>query len=147
MKQQKVLGILAAIAGAALLFFKVKPVSATPEGNLIVYLKNPPAGANKWQLAIADYNLTETMSWGSNDTDNIDAPAHFDIPATWATPYRISLAIYHHYLVDGQLTADQLYYVQSFWPTAWGEPDPNYKDIFIPDLGTYCFNVTTESIE
>ncbi len=127
----------------------------TPLGtNLNVSLKNPPAGANYWQLFIADQGVAQHVYWcgeGLNPDgsvhNSINETAFYEIPAAWAAPYRISLGIYHHYLVNGQLTADQLYYVQSLWPEAWGEPDPNYQELFIPGAGTYCFNVITEQFE
>lgn len=133
---------LAAIVGIAAL------ARAAPTGQVAVALKNPPSGANKWQVQVVDWDVTEVLDWGVEvRVNNIAQVATFEIPPYWNFPLRIMLYIYHKWQEDTEWHGRQLYGVQSCWETAWGEPRPDYKEIFIPDYGAYYFNVATEEFE
>lgn len=117
-----------------------------------VELKNPPSGADKWQMSVVDWDITAIQSWGTTARDNIGEIAIFDIPAEWSFPLRINIRIYETlYDTHGR----QLYGVQSYRPYLWDwdlddwgtEPDPTYKAIFIPGPGSYYYNAATEKFE
>ncbi len=115
---------------------------------LAVELKNPPAGATEWQVRIVAWDITVTQSWQSGQ-NNIAGVASFDVPETWGLPLRMEITIY-----QGPPPLLQLYTVQSWKPLlwdfdrfAWDGPDPTYREIFIPGLGEYFYNVVTEQFE
>jgi hypothetical protein len=143
-------------AGAAIgIVLATRKASAAPEappGTVGVTLKNPPADATKWQMMLIDWNITDGMNWGGNDLDNIAEQAVFQVPESWASPYRVWITIYRMG-AGGALV--QLYNVQSYRPYLWDwdavdwsdEPDPDYRGVFIPRLGGYYYNVTRERFE
>lgn len=118
---------------------------------ITVALKNPPSGATKWQMSVIDWDITEIMSWGAKEQDNIRESATFNIPPEWKFPLRIGIRIYQKLNDKSQ----QLYSVQSYRPylydwdtgTYTGPPDPDYREVFIPEYGDYYYNVATERFE
>ncbi|MBA7601284.1 hypothetical protein ES703_08351 [subsurface metagenome] len=107
-----------------------------------VSLKNAPSGANKWQMSVVDWNVTEILSWGLDAHDNIGETATFEIPANWELPLRIDLTASYHWQEADGWHARQLYRFQSIWSDRTA-----YKEIFIPDFGSYYYNVSTEQFE
>lgn len=128
-------------------------------GVVEVSLENPPAGATEWNIAVMDSIITDAilqyptepvpegirLDWGVGVRDNIAHVAAFDIPGAWTFPLRIEIGI-RQYIPGGSL---ELYRVQSWMPYLWdfdamdwgSEPDPTYKEIFIPAPGSYIFDV------
>ena len=62
------------------------------DGEVTVQIKNPPAGATKWQISVIDWDVTEIQSWGTKEQDNIGESASFDIPprVEGSSPYNSS---------------------------------------------------------
>ncbi|MBA7687632.1 hypothetical protein ES703_96096 [subsurface metagenome] len=142
------LGLIAAVGLAA-------AALAARVGQVTVALKNPPSGANKWQMQVIDWDITKILSWGVDARDNIDEVATFEIPVDWKFPLRIDLGVYYQWQEDEEWHGRQLYRAQSSRPYRWDFdkmewsdiPDPDYREIFIPDYGSYYFNVATEQFE
>lgn len=122
--------------------------SVSPAVTVSVSLKNPPSQANKWQIVLMDWDVTKRLSWGAAAHDNIRDATAFETSG-WKLPLRIELAIYESWQEGGQWHSRQLYRVQSWRPLDpfEGTPDPSYKEIFIPDYGSYYFNCATERFE
>lgn len=97
--------------------------------------KDSPSGANRWGLTVLNWSATKSLS---TTVSTIDGEAVFDIPPDWDFPLRFEMGIY--YYPDGSIT--MLYRAQSRNPS-W----PNYVEEFIPDYGSYYFNVATEQFE
>ncbi|MBA7686395.1 hypothetical protein ES703_94842 [subsurface metagenome] len=120
-----------------------------------VSLKNPPSGANKWQIIVADWDIAYGLSWGAAARGNLAEAAIFEIPSGWKLPLRVVIGIYYQWQEAGEWHSRQLYRVQSLHPYLWdwktgeytSDPDPTYRDIFIPSYGSYYFNVATEQFE
>lgn len=111
-----------------------------PIPQVTVYLKNPPSGANKWQMLVIDWDFTKSISWGVLAHDNIGEPAIFDIPPGWKLPLKVSIGIYEEWQENGEWHARQLYRVQSY------HPNEDYRELFLR-YGDYYFNVATEQFE
>ena len=107
-----------------------------------VALKNPPSGANKWQMRIVDDVGLKTMTWGGDAHGNIKDTAIFLFPANWLFPLSVDIIIYEEWQENTEWHARQLYKAQSIWPSL-----PNYLEVFIPDSGSYYYNVATEQFE
>ncbi|MBA7699438.1 hypothetical protein ES703_108134 [subsurface metagenome] len=117
-----------------------------PERSVTITLKNPPTGAEHWNMSVMDWDFTESVQW-TKERDNIGDSAVFEIPEGWKFPLTIVLQILKWKPETNETVLQQLYYVQSYREEVWGEPAPWYKEIFIPDYGSYRFNVATEQFE
>ncbi len=122
--------------------------------NLTVELKNPPVGAELWQLVLTDWNMSIPIYALNVGLINSAEISTFEIPDGLIWPLRVvALQIVKWNLEHTAII--QLYYAQSWHPTLWDwdlndygdEPDPNYREIFIPALGDYYYNITTERFE
>ncbi len=119
-----------------------------------VQLRNPPNGANKWQIRIVDDVGLRTLIWGLDAHDNIGETAAFILSPDWLFPLSIDIAIYKAWQENSEWHAQQLYRAQSIWPYLWDfdkndwgdEEDPDYRYIFIPALGSYYYYVDTEEM-
>ena len=100
--------------------------------------KNSPSGANRWGLCIENWSQTKESLCDTILT--IDDEAVFDIPPDWDFPLRFGMGIYYYYAPTNSVT--MLYRAQSR-DTRF----PNYVEEFIPDYGSYYFNVATEKFE
>lgn len=135
-KAPMVLGIGAALAGVFLLLRKKKPpLPEPPPSGIVVGLWNPPEEANRWGLTL--YDWTGEKSLGTTVL-SIDGIATFDIPPDWDFPLRFWISII--YYPNGSITV--LHQAQSLSPD-W----PNYIEAFIPDYGSYYYNVSKERFE
>lgn len=150
-KAPMVLGIGAVLAGLLLIFKKKRPeLPEAPPNGVVVALLNPPSGANKWQIRIIDDVGLKTMVWGVDDHGNIEKAAVFELSPDWLFPLMVDIRVYQEWQEDGEWSARQLYYVQSHRPIkpfTIDEEDPNYREVFIPDYGSYYYNVSQERFE
>ena len=103
--------------------------------NVEIRLKNPPAGANRWGLSLYDWSGVKVLG---TTVYSVDGVAVFDIPSDWLFPLRFWISII--YYPDGNVTV--LHEAQSKSPI-W----PNYVEEFIPDYGSYYYNVATRKFE
>ena len=107
-------------------------------GVITIYLKNPPAEGDYWQIMIT--NASQTDCRFTPDIP-LDEAATFDIPADWDFPLPIDIIVYQW--GDPEHTfARQVYRVQS-----WAPGYADYKAMFIEAYGSYYFNVATEMFE
>ena len=152
-KAPMVLGIGAALAGVFLLFRKKKPTLPEPPADgVVVGLLNPPSGGTMWTMVLTDWDITIPIREisGKERLDIAEAAA-FEIPSGAMFPLRVvSLTItrWKDGVVGG--TVQQLYSVQSYRPIkpfTDDEPDPTYKEVFIPDYGSFYYDVATERFE
>ena len=151
-----VLGIGAAFAGILLLFGKKKPPLPEPPPNgVVVGLWNSPKEAELWQLALCDWDITVSINQiGGLALVNAAEPIAFEIPSGVQFPLRV-ISLQVSKWNEDKTALIVLYEAQSYRPyqwdwdkNAWGdEPDPNYKEIFIPDYGSYYYNVDKERFE
>ncbi len=134
-KAPMILGIGAALAGIFLLFRKKKPALPEPPPNgIVIGLLNPPSEAAKWVMNILDYSVTDYQSSGVKD---ITEAISFEFDQGWF-PLRIEIWI--DKIEDGVRVA--IYHIQSFSPTG-----PDYQEIFIPEYGSYYYNMSKERFE
>lgn len=120
-----------------------------------VYLKNPPGGANEWQIRIIDDVGIKTLAWYSQRGEFEDTAIFEFLANEWLFPLSVDITIYEEWQENTEWHKRQLYYVQSHHPKQWdwdtesytGPPDPTYRAVFIPDYGNYYFNVATERFE
>jgi len=155
-----ILGIGAALAAVGL-FLKGKPAKAAPPGEVPegeipeantveVYLKNPPADATTWWLALVDRDVNQMQEAtalhevSGKDQLEIDEVAVFQIPSGTRFPlYIMALQIAKWNIDKTALT--MLYEIQSYRPYKYdfdtraytGGPDPSYRNITIPDYGVF----------
>ena len=108
---------------------------AAPVTTVTVRLKNPPSGANRWGLTVYDWSGVKSLG---TTVYAVDGEASFDIPSDWALPLRFWISVI--YYPDGSVTL--LHQAQSLTPD-W----PNYIEEFIPDYGSYFYNVATRKFE
>lgn len=128
-----VLGIGALLGIALLLFRKKKPhLPEPPPNGIVVALWNPPSEATDWQLIIYDWDGVNSIS---NFGLGIEEPAIFTIPPEWAFPLRVDILIY------GDST---IYYRMHSTENAFPE---FHREAFIPDYGSYYYNVAKERFE
>lgn len=122
-----------------------------------VRLKNPPSEAENWSLSLCDWDITvpiRFVGWNGKERLDITEAATFEIPSGLKFPLRILALQITKWKVPGEVL-QQLYYVQSFRPYLWDwdksdwsdEPDPTYKEVFIPEYGSFYYNVATEQFE
>ena len=119
-----------------------------------VELRNPPSEATFWHLVLTDWDMTVAIDEASGkDRLDITEVATFEIPGGLVLPLRVASLQITKWNED--MTAlIQLYYAQSMHPTLWDwdnmeygdEPDPTYKEVFIPELGSYYFDVAAEEL-
>ncbi|MBA7695672.1 hypothetical protein ES703_104305 [subsurface metagenome] len=146
------LGLVGVVAFTAL---AKPPLPEPPEEGVVVGLLNPPSRANKWQIIIIDDVGIETLIWGIDAHGNIEDAAIFELSPDWLFPLSVDIVIYEEWQENAEWHARQLYRVQSLHPYLWDFdkmewsdiPDPDYKEVFIPDYGSYYFNVATEQFE
>lgn len=148
-EEKTVMTMMMVIMMVGIMQVLIQPVEAAeptePEpgaGIVSVKLKNAPTG-DKWQLRIVDWDITETIF-----IQDIAMSGYADfvsIPADWVFPLRVDLTVYE--ATDGGFR--QVYRVQSWRPTDpfTGSPDPDYKEVYIPSLGSFEYNVATEEFE
>ncbi|MBA7624875.1 hypothetical protein ES703_32289 [subsurface metagenome] len=127
--------------------------------NLTIKLKNPPSDGTMWSIRLTDWNVTTLIDFiGKNGKERLDIAevATFEVPGGLYLPLRVvdlSIKKWKDGIVGG--TIQYLYAVQSYLPYLWDwdlwdygtEPDPTYREIFIPALGSYYYNVATEQFE
>jgi len=161
MKEKKgaiVLGIGALLGGLFLIFRKGKPALAEPPPNgVVVGLLNPPSDATTWQLGLCDWDITVPIHQvGGLAQLDIAEPATFEVPSGVNFPLRvIALSISKWIDFYGTPALQHLYEMQSFRPYLWDfdlgdwgdESDPTYREAFIPDYGSYYYNVAKERFE
>ncbi len=136
-----------------------------------ISLKNPPSGAVFWSISLTDQDHLKLLHHVKDDVNEgrlaLTDKATFLIPDDWIQhfeydfPLRVAMLQIKKWkdgsqeLLNPGGTIQQLYYVQSFRPYKWDfdkgrygdDPEPTYRDIQIPDLGTYDYNVQTEKFE
>lgn len=126
------------------------------ENEVTVQLRNPPIDAENWTLVLTDWDMTVLIDFiGRNGKDRLDITeiATFEIPDGIEFPLRIAILQITKWNED-RTALIQLYYVQSMHPTLWDwdigdwgdEPDPTYREVFIPNLGSHYFDVNTEAL-
>lgn len=107
-----------------------------------------------WSMTLLDWDITTPIYFrGRNGKDRLDLTevATFEIPSGLTLPLRI-MALQITRWNEDETALIVLYEVQSFRPYLWdweaGEwsdiPDPSYREAFIPDYGSYFYNVYTE---
>lgn len=121
-------------------------------GEVTIQLRNPPSEATMWSLTLTDWDMTVPIHWlNVEDRLDITEAATFEIPEGIEFPLRVASLQLTRWNPEGTALI-QLYYAQSMHPTLWDwdkgdwgdEPDPTYREIFIPDLGSYYFDVAAE---
>jgi len=158
MKEKKgaiVLGIGALLGSLFLIFRKGKPALAEPPPNgIVVGLWNPPKEATMWSLALTDWNRTVPIHLVGDERLDIAEAATFEIPGGIEFPLRI-VSLQVSRWNEEKTALIVLYEVQSMRPylwdfdeDAWSDvPDPGYREAFIPDYGSYYYNVAKERFE
>lgn len=104
--------------------------------NVKVKLKNPPSGATHWFLSLYPWS-----DGGTNIATNelgLNDEAVLDVPTGWLWPLRFYLFI--HRYVSGNL--EILHQAQSV-----SSGLSYYVEEFIPEAGSYYYNVTTRKFE
>ena len=128
---------------------------AAPVTTVTVALRNPPSEATMWSLSLCDWDITVPIrEISGKDRLDITEVATFQIPSGLKFPLRILALQLTKWKIVGEVL-QQVYYVQSFRPYLWDwdksdwsyEPDPTYKEVFIPEFGSYHYNVATERFE
>ncbi len=152
-KAPMVLGLGAALAGVFLLFRKKKPTLPEPPADgLVVGLINPPGEAENWSLSLTDWNKTAPIHFIGRDGKerlDMDEVAAFEIPSGLNFPLRV-LALQITKWNEDRTALIVLYEVQSYRPIkpfTTDEPDPSYREVFIPDYGSFYYNVSKERFE
>ena len=121
-----------------------------------IQLRNPPSEAENWSLSLTDWDITvpiRFVGWNGKERLDIAEAATFEIPSGLNFPLRvISLQITKWN--EARTALIVLYEMQSYRPYLWDFdemewsdiPDPSYKEVFIPDLGNYYFDVAAEAL-
>ena len=159
MKEKKglmVLGIGTLLGGLFLIFRKGKPALAEPPPNgIVVGLWNPPKEATTWQLVLTDWDITVAIHQiGGLALLDVAEPITFEIPNGVQFPLRV-VSLQVSKWNEARTALIVLYEMQSFRPYLWDfdigdwgdEPDPTYREAFIPDYGSYYYNVAKERFE
>jgi len=126
------------------------------ESEVTVQLRNPPSEAENWSLSLTDWDITipiRFVGWNGKERLDIAEAATFEIPSGLNFHLRV-LALQISKWNEARTALIVLYETQSFRPYLWdfdkGEwsdiPDPTYRELFIPDLGSYYFDVATEAL-
>jgi len=155
-KAPMVLGIGAALAGVFLLLRKKKPPLPEPPPNgVVVGLWDPPSEATMWQFVLTDWDITIPIHQiGGLARLDIAVPMTFEIPSGVQFPLRI-VSLQVSKWNEARTALIVLYEIQSYRPYLWDwdkwdwgdEPDPSYREVFIPDYGSYYYNVSKERFE
>lgn len=159
MKEKKgaiVLGIGALLGGLFLLLRKGKPALAEPPPNgIVVGLWNPPKEATMWELVLCDWNITIPIHQiGGLAQLDVAELIIFEIPSGLEFPLRV-ISLQVSKWNEDRTALIVLYEMQSFRPYLWDfdigdysdEPDPTYREAFIPEYGSYYYNVAKERFE
>ncbi|MBA7515082.1 hypothetical protein ES705_07120 [subsurface metagenome] len=123
---------------------------------ITVQLKNPPVDAENWSLSLTDWDITTLIrfgGWNGKERLDITEVATFEIPGGLTLPLRI-MSLQVTKWNEAKTALIVLYEIQSFRPYLydfdlmdWGdEPDPSYREIFIPSLGSYYYYIDTEEL-
>jgi len=155
-KAPMVLGLGAALGGIFLLFRKKRPaLPAPPADGVLIALINPPSEATMWSIQLTDWDITTSIGWiNTEDRLTLEEHAVFEIPSGVTFPLRV-LALQITKWNEAGTALIVLYEVQSYRPFLfdfdnfkWSdEPDPSYREVFIPDYGGYYYNVSKERFE
>lgn len=133
-KAPMVLGIGVALGGVFLLFRKKKPpLPEAPPNSVVIGLWNPPKEATGWQLIIYDWDEVSSIS---NFGLEIEDPTIFTIPPEWVFPLRVDILIYD----DAGVVYYRVHSTQNAFPEF-------HKEVFIPESGSYYYNVSKERFE
>ena len=127
------------------------------EEKVDVALRNPPSEATMWSLTLTDWDITVPIrftGWNGKERLDIEEAAIFEIPSGLTFPLRI-LSLQITKWNEARTALIVLYEIQSFRPYLWDwdkgdwgdEPDPAYREVFIPDYGSYYYNVSAERFE
>ena len=158
MANKGVLALGAGLAGlGAWLLFRKKAEAAppVPENAVGVMLRNPPSEATMWSLSLVDWDVTTHIRWiNTEDRLTFEDQAIFEIPGGINFPLRV-MALQITRWNEAGTALIVLYEIQSFRPFLYDfdlskygdDPDPSYKDVFIPDYGSYYYNVSKEKFE
>jgi len=125
-------------------------------GEVTIQLRNPPGEAENWSLTLTDWDMTVPIHFvGRNGKQRLDIAeaTTFEIPEGIGFPLRVASLQLTKWNPEGTALI-QLYYAQSMHPTLWDwdkgdwgdEPDPYYRELFIPGLGSYHFDVAAEEL-
>lgn len=138
-------GVVLASLGLFLLLRKKKPpLPEPPENGIVVGLINPPIEATMWTLTLTDWNMTVLIDFvGRNGIKRLDTAeaAIFEIPDGLEFPLRVALLQLTKWNPEGTALI-QLYSAQSI-----RELDPDYREVFIPNYGSFYYNVSKERFE
>ncbi len=148
---------LGAIGLGAVLLFGRKAEAAPPvaEDEVGVMLRNPPSGATMWSIKLTDWDITYPLHWNSTeDRLTFEDQAVFEIPGGINFPLRV-MALQITKWNEAGTALIVLYEIQSHRPFLYDwdlskygdDPDPGYRDVFIPDYGSYYYNVSKEKFE
>lgn len=109
-----------------------------PVTTITLAIKNPPANGNYWQLVLFNEVWGDSIIVGTHIP--VDQPITLkNIPAEWRAPLYIDIMIYENPVSPYNI----VYKVQSAYGSDWAY----YKDITIPDYGSFYYNVATERFE
>jgi len=131
------------------------PLPEPPEKGVVVGLLHPPSEATMWSLKLLDWDITTPIDWANaEDRLTFAEQAVFEIPSGITFPLRV-LALQITKWNEAKTALIVLYEFQSFRPYLWDwdkgdwgdEPDPSYREAFIPEYGSYYYNVTAERFE
>ncbi len=158
-------GLMALGAGVlglgAFLLFRKKAEAApplpegSPENTVGIMLRNPPSGATMWSIKLSDWDRITPLPWiNAEDRLTFEGQALFEIPDGITFPLRI-MALQITRWNEAGTALIVLYEIQSFRPFMWDwdlsqygdDPDPSYRDVFIPAYGSYYYNVSKEKFE
>lgn len=132
-----------------------KPLPEPPEEGVVVGLINPPSEATMWQLVLTDWDITVPIHQiGGIARLDVAEPITFEIPDGVQFPLRVISLQVTKWNPEGTALI-VLYEIQSYRPYKWDwdkgdwgdEPDPSYREVFIPEYGSYLYNVSTERFE
>jgi len=124
-------------------------------GKVAVALRNPPSDAENWTILLTDWDITVPIhEISGKDRLGITEAAVFEIPSGVKFPLRVAMLQLTKWKIPGEVL-QQVYYAQAMhanqydWDagTFTGPPDPTYKEAFIPEYGSYYYNVATERLE
>lgn len=144
------------VTGLLLLFRKKKPALPEPPPNdVMIGLWDPPKEAEVWQLVLTDWDFTVPIhQLGGLALIDVAEPITFEIPSGVQFPLRVVSLQVSRWNED-RTALIVLYEIQSFRPYLWDFnemdwsdiPDPSYREVFIPEYGSYYYNVTKERFE
>ena len=107
-----------------------------------------------WQLVLCDWDITVAIHQvGGLALVDVAEPITFEIPGGLTLPLRI-VSLQVSKWNEDMTALIVLYEIQSFRPYLWDwdlndwseEPDPSYREVFIPELGNYYYYVDVEEL-